>query len=277
MAAIENENIYGLHIRESATDGSDFGSADADYRKVYVGEDGDWHFKDSSGVVTFGHARHGARAIHSTTQTVATVSSLAPIMDTDTYDTDNFHFTSEAALTGTVSKTATSATITGSGTSFTTELTVNQVISIPGTATEIGVVKTITNNTSLVLWQTMANSASGQTATRRSAFMAIPAGFGGLYSISGGVRWATVQAAIDDYLSLGFNEPFVTTGANYIVRNSYRGLSAATVNIISVATEYVLSAGDYVGMYFRNNENNTVTITNAGLYSPFLSLAFLGS
>lgn len=51
MAAIENENIYGLHLRESANDGSDFGSADSDYRKVFLGEDGRLYGKDSAGAV----------------------------------------------------------------------------------------------------------------------------------------------------------------------------------------------------------------------------------
>lgn len=52
MAAPENEHIYGIQLRESADDGSDFTNADADYRKLFLGEDGDLHLKDSSGTVT---------------------------------------------------------------------------------------------------------------------------------------------------------------------------------------------------------------------------------
>lgn len=52
MGAIENEKIYALKIRESANDGSDFGTPDADYRFAFVGEDGKWHLKDASDVVT---------------------------------------------------------------------------------------------------------------------------------------------------------------------------------------------------------------------------------
>lgn len=51
MAAIENEKIYGLKIRESANDGSDFGSPDADYQFAYLGEDFNLHVKDASAVV----------------------------------------------------------------------------------------------------------------------------------------------------------------------------------------------------------------------------------
>lgn len=44
--------IYGLHIRESANDGSDFSNGATDYRVLFLGEDGLLHVKDSSGTVT---------------------------------------------------------------------------------------------------------------------------------------------------------------------------------------------------------------------------------
>lgn len=43
--------IYGIHVRESANDGSDFTNAAADYRILFLGEDGLLHTKDSSGTV----------------------------------------------------------------------------------------------------------------------------------------------------------------------------------------------------------------------------------
>lgn len=52
MGAIEDHNIYGLTVRESATDGSDFTNAPADYRRLFLGEDGLLHLKDSAGTVT---------------------------------------------------------------------------------------------------------------------------------------------------------------------------------------------------------------------------------
>lgn len=52
MAAIENEHVYALQIRESADDGSDFGNPDSDYRYAFLGEDGALHLKDSAGTVT---------------------------------------------------------------------------------------------------------------------------------------------------------------------------------------------------------------------------------
>lgn len=52
MAGPESEHIYGIQLRESANDGSDFSNGDTDYRVVFLGEDGLLHAKDSAGTVT---------------------------------------------------------------------------------------------------------------------------------------------------------------------------------------------------------------------------------
>jgi hypothetical protein len=54
MGALETNTtlIYGIHMRESATDGSDFSNGAADYRVLFLGEDGFLHVKDSAGAVT---------------------------------------------------------------------------------------------------------------------------------------------------------------------------------------------------------------------------------
>jgi len=44
--------LNGMTIRESATDGSDFTNPDADYRRLFLGEDGALHPKDPTGAVT---------------------------------------------------------------------------------------------------------------------------------------------------------------------------------------------------------------------------------
>lgn len=44
--------LNGMTIRESATDGSDFTNPAADYRRLFLGEDGVLHLKDSAGTVT---------------------------------------------------------------------------------------------------------------------------------------------------------------------------------------------------------------------------------
>lgn len=129
---------------------------------------------------------HGFKAYHDT-YVVWADQEIRPIdLNSTEFDTDGYHFDSGSNLTGTVSKTNGSATITGSSTSFSSELSVGQVISIPGTSVEIGVVSAIASNTSLTLYQTMAHSASGQTAKRRNEYASCPAGFAGYYLLTGG-------------------------------------------------------------------------------------------
>lgn len=52
MSKISEALTYGLTIRESATDGSDFSNPSTDYRRLFLGEDGVLHLKDSAGAVT---------------------------------------------------------------------------------------------------------------------------------------------------------------------------------------------------------------------------------
>lgn len=52
MGLIHVIKSFGLTIRESANDGSDFTNPDADYRVLFLGEDGLLHLRDSAGTVT---------------------------------------------------------------------------------------------------------------------------------------------------------------------------------------------------------------------------------
>jgi len=71
------------------------------------------------------------------------------------------------AITGTVSKTADLPTVTGAGTSFTTELEAGDEIAIPGGGgTDYVVVKSITDNTHLELYLAPGYTAAGQVCTR---------------------------------------------------------------------------------------------------------------
>lgn len=108
----------------------------------------------------------GTRLRLSANQSITSATATAITWDTEDNDADNQHYSSAANLTGTVSKTAASATLTGSSTLFTTELSVGQVISVPGTAAEKRVVIAIASNTSLTVNSPFVNTASGQTATR---------------------------------------------------------------------------------------------------------------
>jgi hypothetical protein len=52
MGLFSLAKLFGMTIRESANDGSDFTNPDADYRRLFLGEDGQLHVKDSAGAVT---------------------------------------------------------------------------------------------------------------------------------------------------------------------------------------------------------------------------------
>lgn len=63
MGLAHDDKIYALKIRESATDGSDFSNPVADYRMLYLGEDGFLHVKDSAGAVTDPYDVSGASGV----------------------------------------------------------------------------------------------------------------------------------------------------------------------------------------------------------------------
>jgi hypothetical protein len=63
--------LYGMTIRESANDGSDFSNPAADYRRMFVGEDGLFHLKDSAGTVTTPGVAAGAITSSGLTQATA--------------------------------------------------------------------------------------------------------------------------------------------------------------------------------------------------------------
>lgn len=109
--------------------------------------------------------------------------------DTEDDDADSQHYMSAASLTGTVAKAAASSTLTGTGTAFTTELSIGQVISVPGTAVEKRVVIGIASATSLTVDSAYANTASGQTATRVNS--AVVFRQSGHYSLDAGAYWAS--------------------------------------------------------------------------------------
>jgi hypothetical protein len=117
-------------------------------------------------------------------------TTLTPVgLDTNTFDSDSQHFTSSANLTGTVAKTNGSAALVGTGTLFTSQLSVGQVIDVPGSAVETRVVTSITDDTHLTVAGNYANTSSGQTAARNNTL--VTARTAGVYTIVGGLQWAS--------------------------------------------------------------------------------------
>lgn len=73
----------------------------------------------------------------------------------------------ESTLTGTVDVSANSATVSGNGTQFQTEVTARDLLLING---EVHMVKEVSSNTSLTLYSRHIGGASGATAIRRWEF-----------------------------------------------------------------------------------------------------------
>lgn len=117
--------LHAITLRESANDGSDFTNPDADFRRLFLGEDGLLHLRDSAGTVTDigggtpdAHATShenggsdeidvtglvgaggtpafvGAKVYNSGTQSISASSLTALTFDSEEWDTDGFHSTS---------------------------------------------------------------------------------------------------------------------------------------------------------------------------------------
>lgn len=78
-------------------------------------------------------AFQGFLAYNSTTQTIYDRQIIAMVLDTNQFDTEGMHYTSAASLTGTVSKTSGSAALSGSGSAFLSELSVGQIVAMQKT------------------------------------------------------------------------------------------------------------------------------------------------
>ena len=150
----------------------------------------------------------------------------------------------QAGLNGTITSSTGSATVTGTGTSFSTATRVGALIETTG-GTVIGTVQSITNNTSLVLtanatqnsggisWQTQFAPASGDTVT---------------IATTGGnaVTVATVTAPI--------NTLTVSSGAAITVASGGTLTTTGAVTITGTLTD---SGGTFLS-------SNTVTVNSGG-------------
>lgn len=98
MTKISEALTYGLTIRESANDGSDFTNPATDYRRLFLGEDGSLHLKDSSGTVTAvggGAASFsGCKVYNNATQSFDANTATYITYNSEVYDTSSYHSTS---------------------------------------------------------------------------------------------------------------------------------------------------------------------------------------
>lgn len=193
----------------------------------------------------------GTRVRISADQSITT-SGVAQVVnwDTEDLDVDTQHFTSVANLTGTLAKTSASAAVVGTGTSFTTELTVGQVFDLPGTAVETRVVTAITDNTHLTVNATYANTASGQTATRRNS----PLVFRQLSfaNVEVGIYWASAAVG-------SFTTQLRLNGTTVIGEVDTPNIAAVDAQSLSI--NYQFQQWDYVEVMVTQSSGGALNIT----------------
>jgi hypothetical protein len=236
----------------------------------------------------------GTRLRISANQSITTGTATLILWDTEDNDADNQHYTSSAALSaGTVSKVAASADIVGVSTVFTTDLSVGQVISIPGTATEKRVVIKITDNTHLTVNTPFVNSAATQTCTRiNSAVVFRQPGFytleANIYSAalaSGAVTLAYYLNSLTTAISgtaIGQRDPvFVNASAGYdlVIQRQFQQWdfvevvwtqNAGTVNVLAdERTHFSISARPtvIVAVPYVNVQDQKSSGTDGGTFT----------
>lgn len=208
--------------------------------------------------------KHTVRAYHDANQSIANATVAALALNSERNDTDNMHYTSDAALTGTVAKAGTTALV-GTSTQFTTELAVGQVISVPGGGgTELRVVTVITDDTNLTVAVAFANTASGQTASRVSGAVVIRTA--GKYNFSAQVEFA--YHATGQRLILVRRE----TDSVDIVRTSQNAVGGSIETRVNGAALNVDCAQwDWFRVHVFQNSGGALNVTAGGEYSPYLA------
>lgn len=203
------------------------------------------------------------------TQSLTSATVTVINLDGETFDDSTSHFTSAANLTGTVAKTAASATLTGTGTAFTTELSVGQVISVPGTAAEWRVVTAIASNTSLTVNSSFANSASGQTATRING--AITAMVAGRYRSVGQVEFTTNATSVR-LARIMKNAGAATAPTGTLIGTQTARANGSVNDRVQVMTGTIaLAQWDYVSLLGFQDSGGALNVAN-GEYSTWLTL-----
>ena len=237
----------------------------------------------SDTVTPIGHVIH---VQHSANQTLTTSVQTYIKHDTLTFSKNAsgfyYHFTSDANLTGTVAKTATSTALVGTGTSFTTELSVGQCIIVPGTANEYRIVASITDNTNLVVYGAFANTANGQTAARTSTAIGIAKA--GLYIASASAYWnndTTGNRSIAIFKNNGeFGLDEVTSISGNCAGVSYGAIKTntapAATNTVVVTPPIPMDVGDFFQQECYHNAGSDRAVIDYNSGSPHLSVRFVG-
>lgn len=251
MGALETNTtkIYGIHIRESANDGSDFSNGAADYRVLFLGEDGLLHVKDSAGTVT----------------DAAAAGSVA---------TDAIWDAAGDLAVGSGANTAAKLTKGADGTVLT--MTAGAVgWASPAAATFHGVRAIQSGNTALTSGSVVYVAFDGVDEYDTDAFhdpsssntrLTIPTGLGGYYHISA----ASLMSVSIGSSYCVIRKNGTTLVANGPVYDVSSGASSAAVSCtLSLAQSDYVEFGIKVGASSKNS-------TDAGLVEPFFEMFKVG-
>jgi hypothetical protein len=204
------------------------------------------------------------RVANSAAQTITSGAGVTTLgFDTNRFDSDSQHYTSAAALTGTLAKTSGSAAVVGTGTLFTSQLSVGQVFDLPGTATERRVVTSITDDTHLTVSGNYANTASGQTGTRVNS--AIVARTAGVYSIFTTVNFAANTTGRRQ-AQMSINGATATPIADMTIQAVTD--AAAPTRLVVGAVSYKLAQWDYVEVQVSQVSGGNLDVLLSANRSP---------
>lgn len=225
-----------------------------------------------TGITTPG-TRHTCKAYNSTWETIAAVGQVTGYLtlDSEEWDTDAIHFTSNANLTGTLATTSGSGAIVGSGTAFLSELSVGQVFSI-GALTEAGsvfVVAAIADDTHLTAYQLAVSTTSGLTGKRRNSFVSVPSTWDGLQIDMTGGTFIAEKPYSD--APLAFRRVAAGAGATthaLIIGSQVTPYTAQPYDVGGIAHVHgsaVLATGDAIGLwYYLDNAGETPVTFHLG-------------
>jgi hypothetical protein len=184
--------------------------------------------------------------------------------DTELFDTDGMHDPRFATLTGTIAKTAGQNNLVGTGTLFTTELSVGDPIRVGG---EVNVVASITSNTAATVRSNWSTTASGQTYTRDNTLVQIKTP--GVYRLSASIDFSNSSIS-------GTNRRLYLRVNGVIVAKDSRIPHTTDYTYLQVNKDIRLAAGDIVDIQAYQDSGGSLTVINDGSASPFLNATWLG-